>query len=110
MELEELITLLQGRLHREFRPFLNFGVDNAGNPTALNLTPEGKLTADAVVTQAGPGFTLSGDAVTVNRSVPEVETFELRTGGITGAIVQRVVVTYATAVKDTLVSVERLTP
>jgi hypothetical protein len=108
--LQETIDNLNGRLHQEFRPMLVFGLDAAGNPVTMELTPEGKLTADAVVTQSGPSFTLSGDAVTIDRSVPEVEVYQLRVGGLTGDIVQRVRVTYATADKDILVSVERLTP
>ena len=49
--LQETIDNLIGRLHQEFRPMLVFGLDAAGNPVTMELTPEGKLTADAVVTQ-----------------------------------------------------------
>ena len=84
--------------------------DSNGTGVLVKAGADGTLASSTTITPTGVGFTLAGDAITVDLSGVDSDVYYLRTGGTSGSIVQHLVLTYTSSAKTTLQSVERVTP
>lgn len=109
MGLKEILAKIPSAFHK-ITPSLLVGIDPSGDPAAVKTDSDGKLLATATTTQAGAGWTIEGDAVTVVTSAPTVDVWSLRSGGLTGTVVQTITVTYSDSNKTQIVSTLREVP
>jgi hypothetical protein len=90
---------------KEVSPVLLVAVDETGAPQVLGGSASGGL----MLAEGGLGWTLSGDAVTLDSSAATIDVWSLRVGGASGSIVQNITITYADSSKTTIASVVRTT-
>lgn len=91
-------------------PVILAGTKSDGTAELIETDGSGGLKVAATLSSAGAGWTLSGDAVTVDTSGSNVDVYSLRTGGIAGTVLQIITVTYSDATKEQIVATARTTP
>ena len=84
------------------------GTKDDGTAVLIKADSAGNITT--VGTASGLGWTESGDAWTLDDSGSNTRIYSLRTGGVSGTVVQTITLTYSDASKSTVISAARATP